>query len=84
MIGRGLPAPLLYELHGVLGMYAAIDEDGAGEQNAAANTMFAVDDDTLSSVQPLLHPFRSSKHLFNRKRSGVWCGQVQEFDALFP
>jgi len=46
----------LHQVQGILSFHSPIDKHGAGQQNAPPNTMFAVNQDAASLVDPFLHP----------------------------
>jgi hypothetical protein len=57
----------LYQVQGILSFHTPIDKHSTGQQNAPPNTMFAVNQDAASLLDPFLHPGSALPQLLNRQ-----------------
>jgi len=62
----------LHQVQGILSFHTPIDKYGAGQQNAAPNAMFAVNQDATSMPDPFLHPGSTLLQLLNRQWIRIW------------
>ena len=82
VVGCCLPALLLDELQGFVGAHAAVDEDGAGQENAASDSVFAVDEDAPALLDAFGSPGCSVHELLYGQGEGVSGRQVEELDLF--
>ena len=65
MIGRRLPALLLHQCQGILGVHPPIDQHRAGEQDAAPDAMLAMDEAATPLFNSFMYPGRALSQLID-------------------
>ena len=65
MIGSRLPALLLHQCQGILGVQSPVDQHGTGEQDAAPDAMFAMDETATPLFNFFMYPGCALPQLFD-------------------